>query len=363
MKIAVTGANGQVGSEICLLLRNLPGVEVVPISRNPSGSAFLRSRGFQCRHGRIADAEEAKTLLGDCDVIAHFALSTTGRPRVDRTANRAMARNVVLAARPGARLVFISTIMVYAPSSKLGLIPDSYGLGKFLDERVFKRLCRSRGCEGYVFRLGHVLGELQGITGNIREDIRDGCTSLPNGGEGSSNTIFTAAIARALVEVGRGQVPPRTYDLISSPQWSWKKVYAFYGYEGKGGAAEASAATPRRSGGPAVWLRRGFQRALSLVGSQQAIRERLSFVLALLPEKTNRKVQVRYLEARARREIALLGEKKARIVALGWRGLPVKPVPTLGSAEQSLEAFGSVSLRLAPSVVQAESESSATPGS
>src|SRR5262249_741297 len=76
MRIAVLGANGQVGAELCLLLSRQENVEVVPVCRTPMGSAFLRFHGLACRHGQPANPLEAHRLLGDCDVIANLALTS-----------------------------------------------------------------------------------------------------------------------------------------------------------------------------------------------------------------------------------------------------------------------------------------------
>src|ERR1700685_4774180 len=117
-RVAILGANGQVGTEVSLRLRDVEGLEVVPIARNVSGSAFLRRNGMECRHGRISDPAEARSLIGDCDVVVNFALSNTAIPRIDRQTNRQIVRSTVAAAKPGAPIVFASTIMVYAPAMK-----------------------------------------------------------------------------------------------------------------------------------------------------------------------------------------------------------------------------------------------------
>ena len=82
-RVAILGANGQVGIEVSLRLRAVEGIEVVPIARNVSGSAFLRSNGMECRHGRISDFAVARSLIGDCDVVVNLALSNTAIPRAD----------------------------------------------------------------------------------------------------------------------------------------------------------------------------------------------------------------------------------------------------------------------------------------
>ena len=73
MKVAILGANGQVGAEVCLILKNQPGIEVVPVCRNRLGSAYLRYEGVACRHGYPTDGVQSKSLFGDCPVIANFA--------------------------------------------------------------------------------------------------------------------------------------------------------------------------------------------------------------------------------------------------------------------------------------------------
>ena len=90
-------------------------------------------------------------------------------------------RSVVESAKPGVPIVFASTIMVYAPGMKFWL-PDSYGLEKLISEKIFRRLCRASRHPAFIFRLGHVMGELQNITRKICAEIRDGRVALPHDG-------------------------------------------------------------------------------------------------------------------------------------------------------------------------------------
>ncbi len=161
---------------------------------------------MECRHGRISELREAQGLIGDCDVVVNFALSNTAIPRTDREVNRRIIRNVVSAAKPGAPIVFASTIMVYAPGMKFWL-PDSYGLEKLIAERMFGRLCRKSHHPAFVFRLGHVMGEMQNISSKICDEIREGKIALPHGGQRASNTVFTVSIVEAIVQIARGGIP------------------------------------------------------------------------------------------------------------------------------------------------------------
>ncbi|MFZ0688035.1 MAG: NAD(P)-dependent oxidoreductase [Terriglobales bacterium] len=322
-RVAILGANGQVGTEVSLRLRGVEGIEVVPIARNVSGSAFLRSNGMQCRHGRITDAAEAPLLIGDCDVVVNFALSNTAVPRTDRESNRQIVRSMVAAAKPGAPIIFASTIMVYAPGMKFWF-PDSYGLEKLVAERLFRRVCRASRHPAFVFRLGHVMGEMQNITSKIRGEIRNGKVALPHQGFRASNTVFTASIVEAIVQIARAHIDqkPGTYDLISFPQWTWLEVYQYYaaqiGLPLQLANIEQVRDARRGWGGPGVSMRR-FLRYLA---NHRTVMERLTFLLAFLPRNVNRRIYLRYLQTRALTEInALRASRNVEFCVQDWREL------------------------------------------
>jgi len=323
-RVAILGANGQVGTEVCLRLRSVQEIEVVPIARNVSGSAFLRLSGIECRHGRISDPAEAQDLIGDCDVVVNLALSNSGIPRVDRQTNRQIVSNIVTAAKPGAPIIFASTIMVYAPAMKFWL-PDSYGLEKLIAERMFRRLCRASQHPAFVFRLGHVMGELQNITRKICGEIRGGRVALPQEGHRASNTVFTSTIVEAIVQVTLACPTPETFDLITSPQWSWLDVYGYYADELdlplQLVRPQQVRSSKGRSGGPAGMMRR----LLGYLANHHAITERLTFLLAFLSRSVNQRMYLRYLQTRARNEInALRQNEKVDFCVEDWRELRVR---------------------------------------
>lgn len=328
-RIAIIGANGQVGAEVCLRLRGVDGIEVVPIVRNVSGSAFLRLNGMACRHGRIADLADAPGLIGDCDLVVNFALSTTAIPRVDREANRKIVRGIVAGAKSGAPVVLASTVMVYAPAMKFWL-PDTYGLEKLIVEKMLGRLCRKSGHPFFVFRLGHVLGDLQNITRKMCGEIRDGNVALPRDGFAASNTVFTATIVEAIMQTAHGAQRPGTYDLISSPQWTWLQAYEHY-------ARRLGAVLGLKNGVDAVHPKTSFvsvTRWLQYLKHNQFLRERLTFLLAYLPTELNQRVYLRYLQARAMTEINRLRQSdKLEFCVPDWRELKIHPMPQLSDPE------------------------------
>jgi len=326
-RIAIVGANGQVGTEVCLRLREVQGSEVVAIARNPSGSAFLRLNGVDCRHGRIADAQEAGHLIGDCNAVVNFALSTSGVPAVDRDVNREILRGVVAGAKHGVPIIFASTMMVYAPGTKLRL-PDSYGMEKLIAERTLSRLCR-RAHPLFVFRLGHVLGDLQNLTRKIKNEIREQKVALPREGMTASNTVFTSTIVEAILQAVNGAQSPGTYDLITSPQWSWREVYTHYASQA--GAPLVLQTASRASERP--HSKGLLRRSLAYLRRSQSLRERLMFFLAYLPVEVNQRVYTRYLQTRALSEIDALREsQKVELSVPDWREIRTHPMPGLDDA-------------------------------
>ena len=224
-RIGVLGANGQVGVEVCLLLGGQPGVEVVPISRNKTGSAYLRSRGIRCRHGRVTDAEDAAKLLGDCDVVLNFARPVS-RPNDMRSANKALVANMTAYSAPGARLVYFSSLSAHRGFRPMTEPPSvtAYGWEKRSVERIVRREASRHGKDAWILRLGHVAGELQAISAELRRLARGGPVVVPWSGDYPSNVVYTVTIVDATLAIASGREPAGTYDLLCSPSWTWRAV-------------------------------------------------------------------------------------------------------------------------------------------
>ena len=67
MKLGLIGANSNIGTELCFLLRN--NVELIPITRNKIGSLFLTHHNFSCRISDISNKHDALETLNDLDAI------------------------------------------------------------------------------------------------------------------------------------------------------------------------------------------------------------------------------------------------------------------------------------------------------
>jgi nucleoside-diphosphate-sugar epimerase len=228
--IGVIGANGQVGSEVCLYLSRMADVRVIPICRNELSSAFIRRAGLEVRHGRIADPAEAPRLLAGCDVVADLSLPK-GLASELRSAYRTNITQALRYAPAGTRYVFASTIMAFGMDGGSRSLADHtvartvYGATKRYAERHAERQGRRFGHETYILRLGQVHGEMQAVSRGMIRALRDETALVP---DGPSWTVFTFSVAEALVNIARGLEKPGRYTMVSTPEWSWQEVYEFY---------------------------------------------------------------------------------------------------------------------------------------
>ncbi len=230
--IGVIGANGQVGSEVCLYLSQMDDVIVVPICRTEYGSAFLRRCGLVCRHGSLNRPEEAMALLGGCDVVADFSLPK-GLVSEVRAEVKHILTNSIEAAPPHARFVCISSTMAFGMSLHSSqrayrhyvISRSVYSATKRFGERLAIRLGRKAGREIYILRLGQVHGELQSVSRSFTRELRDEMAYVP---EGLSDTVFAFTIAEALRNIAAGKETPGMYTLVSVPQWTWREIHEFY---------------------------------------------------------------------------------------------------------------------------------------
>jgi nucleoside-diphosphate-sugar epimerase len=311
MRIAVLGANGQVGAELCLLLARQEKIDVVPVCRTRMGSAFLRSRGVACRHGDVGDAGQVPGLIGDCDLVANLAL--VGLEQNYRESMAIHDRLIRHAARfgkqPGKHMYF-STMSVYgdAEVNQRIVFRNLYGREKFRCENVARTAGAKYGSETFIFRLGHVCGELQGITREIRQRIAQGPIPVPDL-DRASNTIHVATILDAILQVAAGTVVPGTYDLMNRPQWTWKEVFE---YEGRILGVTPTFIAYEEATGRTVkdLLYRYARQRLMAAASNPLARKAGSRFMALLPSELHFRLKARYSARAAGVEIGKLSVKQ-----------------------------------------------------
>ncbi len=242
-RVAIIGANGQVGAEVCLLLRDRGDIEPVPVCRTDAGAAFLRHQGVACRTGTAADPDQAGKLLEGCDAVADFTLPTGSASEV-REQMRALIPAAVAASPAGAPYVYLSSITALgfrdfqSPLGWHSISRNAYGSSKRYAERLVRAACKKTARPAHILRVGVVHGELQAVTREMTRRLRANADRLAAVPDCPSYTVFAFEIAAALAAIAQGKVSPETYTLLSNPGWSWAEVHEYL-------TARAGIAKPR----------------------------------------------------------------------------------------------------------------------
>jgi nucleoside-diphosphate-sugar epimerase len=316
IRLGMVGANGQVGAELCLMLAARKDIELVPICRNRSGSAFLRWYGIPCRHGRVAEPGPAARLLGDCDVIVNSSLAS-GAPAQIRRIEDQIIQSIFRHSKDSATIIHFSTQSVYGDPTPNRWIRwrNPYGRAKLATERQVRLQSRRTRKPAFILRLGHVCGPLQEISNSIRASIRARAVTLPME-NCSSNTVYTAAIIGAIEQIIAGGAGPGTYDLMNTPRWTWREVYE---YEAAGCDEDLGPQVVESSS--ASWTSVIMASAIRLAGhlaSAHPVRDLFAKTFAYLPESTNARAMAWWYAKRAAREIAALRSANRPLGHLSW---------------------------------------------
>ena len=325
MKIAIVGANGQVGTELSFLLRS-QGVDAVPIVRSRLGAAFLRHHDFSCRIADVSNASEAELVLRDADaVILSVIVSDVGGPsKQSRRINDAILRNAILHTRKDARVIFFSSIRAFSrrvdPSTPWWGMP--YDREKRRAERLLLKLCAKEGKLGYAFRLGHVFGKNQAKTRKIQEILAgEEPVLLAVERERPSNIVHTVTIADAVLRAANTDLSPGVYSVVNAPQWTWGEVAGYYAGGRQLAFSQRKSGTDRRFVGM-------LQKALMSLTSFTLKHGRAVFAPVrpkLLPTSLDQYIQFRAIMQKVKSEIRQTNpavQPSAQIPEFGYLPIP-----------------------------------------
>lgn len=304
MRIVLIGANGSVGTEVALRLAARPDIDLVPVSRTRGGSVVLRHKGVRCLHADVSDHAVAKAAFAGADLVASLALPQ-GDPARARDDNRRLLDSIVGAAPGNAALVFFSTLAVEGEYSveTQRFAPTQYGRSKKWAEAHLLAQAGRHGRRAWVIRLGHVAGALQPLSRMLQEQAARGTVQVIEG-ERPSNVVHTVMLAELLASLAGGAgAGPGRYDLVNSPNWTWRQVYE-HEAQCAGMAAGAldiasigAAPEPRRVGGTA-------RRLVGTATRSKLVARTAPRVLAHLPRRFEEKVRVTYMRQLVQRSIA-----------------------------------------------------------
>ena len=224
-KVAVIGANGQVGTELCLFLKVMHDIEPVAISRSIHGNALLMRLGIECRNGTFNSIDEGKKLLEGCSGVIDLALPMgSSLPETKNLISQHLS-TVFESMGNVKAFIYCSTMSVYR------LDPTEpffrwYGRSKQHGERESVRLGKKFRRQVYNIRLGQVHGEMQGCSLAILDQLYDGVVAqVP---EIPSFSVFVFSIAEAVSNIVANKEYPGTYTLTSTPEWKYEELLLWY---------------------------------------------------------------------------------------------------------------------------------------
>lgn len=302
-RVAVLGANGQVGTELCLTLRSMAICEPVAVVRSINSAALLERAGVTCRGGDLSEPSIARTLLRDCDLIVDLALPTAGNYRESLALIRKRLTVVLAEARPRFGFALASTTSVYRYDASLPPFRH-YRATKLFAERVAQALGRRSGLGVFVLRLGQVHGAMQACSLAAEKTLRKARSDVQVPAQ-QSDVVFVSDLAEAVRIILRREARPGTFNLLAAPSMSFAQVARWYcvslGIERQ--IAEQPVA--RRSGvsfmASAVfaWIRSGISSAIN------HHKELLSAAASTLSPRWDKRMRFQRTRRQARAALAL----------------------------------------------------------
>jgi dTDP-4-dehydrorhamnose reductase len=234
MKLGLIGANGNVGRELCFLLKN--DVDLKPIIRNKLGAVFLKHHGFDCTISDISDKQDAMQSLSDVDVVVISSYATDpfsgSQTRSSQQINENIIKNAIKFSKKNAVIIYFSTIRVFShkvdPSTSRFLATPGYDKDKKHLEKVLVSESKKNNKKFFGLRLGHVFGNNQERTRDFKKIFSKPTIKVQVNPEKKSNVVHTITIKDAILKCLEPDMPSGIFSLVNNPQWTWKEVIDSY---------------------------------------------------------------------------------------------------------------------------------------
>ena len=234
MKLALIGANGNVGTELCFLLKN--DFNLKPITRNRLGSVFLKHHGFDCTISDISNEHDAKESLSDVDVVVISSYATdvfTGsQTRSSQLINEKIIKNSINFSPQNSIIIYFSTIRAFSnkidATTPKGWTKSGYDKEKVTLEKILLSESAKRKKKSFGLRLGHVYGNNQPRTRDLKKLLSKSELTVQVKPDTESNVVHTVTIKDAILQCLEPNTSSGIYSLVNVPQWTWGNVIDYY---------------------------------------------------------------------------------------------------------------------------------------
>jgi nucleoside-diphosphate-sugar epimerase len=236
-RVAVTGANGFIGSAVCRALA-AEGAQVVGVEVFPEHERDLRDAGVEPRIADVADRDAIFEALNDADLIVHTAayVREWGSMEDFMRVNVGGTANVMDAAEAAGaeRVVHVSSVVVYG-----------YEDERHQDEEAFRRsvgvpyIDTKSASDAIAMRRGAVIvrpGDVYG-PGSVPWTVRpvqlmaSRQFALPNKGDGTMLPAYIDDLVAGIVAALRRGAPGRAYTVWDGHGVSFSDYYGMLASE------------------------------------------------------------------------------------------------------------------------------------
>jgi nucleoside-diphosphate-sugar epimerase len=233
-RVLVTGASGFIGGRIVERLA-ADQTSVRALLRDFAGGVRIARHPVELARADVTDLRAVREAATGCDVVIHCAYGTHGDAAARRAVTVDGTRNVLeAAARTGARVVHVSTVMVYGvpsapvlrethPRSATG---DDYGDAKLEAEELAFRYHRDRDLPVSIIQPTAVYGPFgPAWTERVIKQLRSGLMPLIEGGAGILNAVYVDDVAEAALLATKREEAVGEAFLISGEPITYRDFY------------------------------------------------------------------------------------------------------------------------------------------
>ena len=337
MKLAFIGANGKIGTELCFLLKDE--VDIIPIVRNKLGAVFLNHNGFKCRIADISQENDAKESLNDADVVvisSYAADPFSGSETLaSRKINEDLVKNSVRFANEKATVIYFSSIRAFShnvdnTTSRFWSYP-SYDKEKQHLERLVFSECKNRNIRCFALRLGHVLGDHQPFTKQIKKFLSTKKVIVRASPERKSNVLHTVTLKDVILRCMQPEVNPGLYSVVNNPQWTWKCLFEYYNSQKTQIEFKPDIPSPKNTNDILWKILKSFKKYL------------VPFRY-YLPSKFDTSFERKLIMKRIHSAISALNDEES--ISLVWSGYEPIPGPFLPGLEETSKLLKTYSLNV-----------------